>query len=181
MKGIGKLPTTRHFLTPVSDHFIQYIYLKNILCTGAIWGAIAPARFWGPESIYSSFLWCFIIGFCIPFIPFFIHQYIYPSKYWILINFPLLFSTPGAAYYQNYIVSPMVVGFVCQVVIFRYANDFYKRYNYVLGAGLDGGVALCILIVSVLGLCGITWSYYNELHPKSESDYYCVYNKTFLD
>lgn len=85
------MDSMRHLLgTPdwgVSDYSIFYN-------AGAIWGAIGPQRFFGIGSIYQGLLWCFLLGVLLPLIPWWANKW-YPSKYWHLVNLPLICSVVG--------------------------------------------------------------------------------------
>ena len=92
----------------VSVTFWAFDLLKDLLGTGqwratgytlfynagAIWGAIGPSRFFGPDSPYHSVLYCLLLGTLLPFIPWLLNKK-YPSKYWKLVNVPLLASFQG--------------------------------------------------------------------------------------
>ena len=56
---------------------------QTFVSQAAIWGAIAPIRFF---EIYKTIMWCFLAGFCLPFIPWLLNKYVYPSNLWTLIN-----------------------------------------------------------------------------------------------
>ena len=88
--GGWKATTYKTFFN-AGDLFTQILFsifdlLNMNLFLGAIWGAIAPARFWGIGSIYSSYMYCFLIGFIIPIIPWLINKYVYKSRFWPLLS-----------------------------------------------------------------------------------------------
>ena len=83
----------------VSDYSIFYN-------AGAIWGAIGPQRFFGIGSVYESLLWCFLVGFALPFVPWALNK-VYPSKNWHLVNVPLLASCVGPGRIQVFCFSNM--------------------------------------------------------------------------
>ena len=98
---------------------------------GAIWGAIGPARFFGPNSPYHTILWCLLVGALMPVIPWYLNKK-FPSKYWKLINVPLLCSFQGPGSIQNFFIIPVVVAYIFQYHIRRNHPSWYERYNYML-------------------------------------------------
>ncbi|KAI9596969.1 OPT oligopeptide transporter protein-domain-containing protein [Syncephalis fuscata] len=108
-----------------------------------IWGVIGPNRMFGTEGYYSALMWCFLVGLLLP-IPFWLITRRYPNSWVRFINIPVLLAgTAGMppAYpgiYPMYIL----LGFIFQFYLFRYRQQWWARYNYILSAGLDAGVAI---------------------------------------
>jgi hypothetical protein len=69
---------------------------------GAIWGAIGPAKFFGPHSVYNPILYCFIIGAFLPVIPWIMNKY-HRHRIWKSIYIPLLanFESPGKYFFKQ--------------------------------------------------------------------------------
>ncbi|KAI6005109.1 OPT oligopeptide transporter [Pisolithus orientalis] len=113
-----------------------------------IWGGIGPQRLFSPGAMYSPLLWFFFIGAVLP-IPFYYLARRFPLSYWRYINIPVLFAGIGAfppATGINY-SSWVLVGFIFQWFMRRYHFRWWMRYNYILSAGLDAGVAIGILFI----------------------------------
>jgi OPT family small oligopeptide transporter len=147
---------------------------------GAIWGAIAPARFW--FALYKPIMWCFLVGFVSPFLPWLMNKYVYKHKYWHLINFPLIYAIYGAGGYQNFNVTPLILGYIFQVVIFKYNRAWYEKYTYVMGSAFDGSSALAVIVLAVFGMYNIIFEVYYPLNPNQEIvplDYYCFANANY--
>ncbi|KAI8610193.1 OPT oligopeptide transporter protein-domain-containing protein [Chytriomyces sp. MP71] len=117
----------------------QYIAYQGFYADGAIWGAIGPVRFFGIGSIYEKLMWCFLIGFLCPFGPWLCNRYFYKSSYWKYVNFPVIFAFGGVGGYQNSVVVPLLVSFVFQVLLFRYAKRWYQNFAFVMASGFDVG------------------------------------------
>ncbi|KAG1337987.1 putative Interactor of constitutive active ROPs 2, chloroplastic [Cocos nucifera] len=70
--------------------------------------------------------------------------WLFPSRTWIpLINLPVLFGATASmppATALNYIAW-VTVGTVFNFFVFRYRKRWWERYNYILSAALDAGVA----------------------------------------
>lgn len=108
-----------------------------------IWGLVGPKRIFGSKGEYGSMNWFFLGGLLGPVVVWLVHKQL-PKQTWIpLINLPVLL---GATAYMppatplNY-NSWVLVGTVFNFFIFRYRKKWWQRYNYILSAALDAGVA----------------------------------------
>ncbi|KAJ6833926.1 oligopeptide transporter 4 [Iris pallida] len=108
-----------------------------------IWGLVGPRRIFGPLGNYGALNWFFLGGAVGPVIVWLLHR-AFPSKTWIpLINLPVLLGAtammpPATALNYN---SWIAVGTVFNFFVFRYRKKWWQRYNYILSAALDAGVA----------------------------------------
>ena len=108
-----------------------------------IWGLVGPRRMFGSAGNYGALNWFFLIGAAGPVIVYALHR-IFPNQTWIpLINLPVLLGAtanmpPASA--VNY-TSWLLVGIIFNFFVFRYRKKWWTRYNYILSAGLDAGVA----------------------------------------
>ncbi|GJM86514.1 hypothetical protein PR202_ga02380 [Eleusine coracana subsp. coracana] len=108
-----------------------------------IWGLVGPRRIFGPQGNYGTINWFFLIGAVGPVIVYALHR-AFPSQRWIpLINLPVLFGAtaympPATAVNYN---SWLIIGTIFNFFVFRYRKKWWMRYNYVLSAALDAGVA----------------------------------------
>ncbi|KAF9452599.1 OPT-domain-containing protein [Macrolepiota fuliginosa MF-IS2] len=121
----------------------------NVFATASlIWGGIGPQRMFGPGALYNPLLWFFLIGAVLP-IPFYILARRFPLSFWRYVNIPIFFAGLGAmppASGINYI-SWALVGFLFNYVIRKYHFRWWMRYNYILSAALDSGVAIGVVAV----------------------------------
>ncbi|KAJ0970853.1 hypothetical protein J5N97_018812 [Dioscorea zingiberensis] len=120
-----------------------------------IWGLIGPRRIFGPLGNYIALNWFFLGGALGPILVWLLHK-TFPSQSWIpLINLPVLIGATGympPATALNY-SAWIAVGTVFNFFIFRYKKKWWMRYNYVLSAALDAGVAfMAVLLYFALGL-----------------------------
>ncbi|XP_011015796.1 PREDICTED: oligopeptide transporter 4-like [Populus euphratica] len=120
-----------------------------------IWGLVGPRRIFGSQGEYAALNWFFLGGLLGPFIVWLLHK-AFPGQSWIpLINLPVLLGAtaampPATAINYN---SWILVGTIFNFFIFRYRKDWWQRYNYVLSAALDAGVAfMAVLIYVTVGL-----------------------------
>ncbi|KAH8110780.1 OPT oligopeptide transporter [Phellopilus nigrolimitatus] len=113
-----------------------------------IWGAIGPALQFSKGQMYYGLTFFFLIGAALPLFGYLISLR-WPNSVMRYINFPVIFSGTGAippATAVNY-VPWAIVGFIFQFVIRRRHFSWWTKYNYVLSAALDSGVAVSIIII----------------------------------
>jgi len=113
-----------------------------------IWGLIGPRRQFSPGQVYYGLTFFFLIGAITPVVPYFLTKR-WPNAIFKYINFPVIYSGTGLippATAVNY-VPWGIVGFIFQYWIRRRNFSWWSKYNYVLSAGLDSGVALGAVIV----------------------------------
>ncbi|KAF7369549.1 OPT oligopeptide transporter [Mycena venus] len=113
-----------------------------------IWGVIGPARQFSHGQIYYALTFFFLIGFICPLIAWLISLK-WPNSIIRYINFPVIFSGTGLippASAINY-VPWAIVGFIFQYVIRRRHFAWWTKYNYVLSAAMDAGVAISAVLI----------------------------------
>ncbi|KAL3514300.1 hypothetical protein ACH5RR_027017 [Cinchona calisaya] len=128
-----------------------------------IWGLVGPKRIFGALGNYSALNWCFLGGALAPLFVWLVYK-VFPSQKWIeLINFPVLLGAtammpPATSVNYN---AWFVFGIIFNFFVFRYRKNWWQRYNYVLSAALDAGVAfmgvLLYFCLQYEGLLAIKW------------------------
>ncbi|KAJ3331689.1 hypothetical protein HDU76_002491 [Blyttiomyces sp. JEL0837] len=125
----------------------NYVVFLN---AGAIWGAIGPARFFGPGSPYFGTLIGFIIGAILPVIFYGLHK-MFPTGYWNLVNVPLIAVFPmQAGGFRSDLITPLLVGILVNYVIKKRFPDWWRKYAYVMSAGFDSGSAIGLTIIFLI-------------------------------
>ncbi|XP_022975803.1 oligopeptide transporter 4-like [Cucurbita maxima] len=130
-----------------------------------IWGLVGPKRIFGSQGNYPTLNWFFLGGFLGPLLVYVLHRF-FPNQTWIpLINLPVLF---GATAYMppatpvNY-NSWLLVGTIFNYFVFRYRKRWWQRYNYILSAALDAGVAfMAVLIHFTLGVRNVHMNWWGS-------------------
>jgi len=137
--------------TPTQPQFFVCPSTSTFGSASLLWGSIGPHRLFTPGAMYSPLLWFFAVGAFFP-IPFYYLARRYPLSYWRYINIPVFFAGIGAMPPANGInfASWAIVGFVFQWCMRRYHFRWWMRYNYILSAGLDAGVALSMVVIFFL-------------------------------
>ncbi|KAF9611879.1 hypothetical protein IFM89_036662 [Coptis chinensis] len=127
-----------------------------------IWGLVGPRRIFGTLGNYGSLNWFFLGGALGPVLVWLLHR-AFPKQSWIpLINLPVLLGATASmppATTLNY-NSWVLVGTIFNFFVFRYRKKWWQRYNYVLSAALDAGVAFMgVLLYFSLSMEGksVTW------------------------
>ncbi|KAE9392630.1 small oligopeptide transporter, partial [Gymnopus androsaceus JB14] len=108
-----------------------------------LWGVIGPARIFS-----KGLLFFFLVGLVAPILHWIAHVK-RPSSWTRYINFPLIFTGTGLlppATSINY-VPWAIVGFIFQYLIRRRHFSWWTKYNYVLSASLDSGVAVSTVVI----------------------------------
>lgn len=113
-----------------------------------IWGAIGPQRLFNPGQIYYPLLYFFLIGALLP-IPFYLASRKWPQSWFKYVNLPVFMngtSLMPPATGINF-SSWAMTGFVFQYWIRRRHFKWWSRYNYILSAALDSGVAVGSIVI----------------------------------
>ncbi|KAJ7058464.1 small oligopeptide transporter [Mycena amicta] len=113
-----------------------------------VWGVIGPQRQFSHGQIYYALTFFFLIGFLCPLIAW-LCTLRWPNSFIRYVNFPVIFSGTGLippANSNNY-VPWAIVGFIFQYVIRRRHFAWWTKYNYVLSAALDSGVAVSAVVI----------------------------------
>ncbi|KAK4489973.1 hypothetical protein RD792_000627 [Penstemon davidsonii] len=114
-----------------------------------IWGLVSPKRIFGKEGNYPQLNWFFLVGLLGPVVVWGFHK-AFPKHHWIpLINLPVLLGAtanipPAAAINYN---SWILFGTIFNFFVFRYRKNWWQRYNYILSAALDAGVAFMTVLL----------------------------------
>ncbi|KAF8030988.1 hypothetical protein BT93_D0237 [Corymbia citriodora subsp. variegata] len=114
-----------------------------------IWGVVGPLRMFTKLGVYPELNWFFLIGLLAP-VPFWYLSRRFPDKKWIeYINMPIFIGGPMGippAGTLNY-TSWGVVGIFFNVYVYKRFKGWWGRYNYVLSAALDAGVAFMAVLL----------------------------------
>ncbi|CAN7046367.1 unnamed protein product [Brassica rapa subsp. trilocularis] len=120
-----------------------------------IWGLVGPKRIFGSQGNYAAMNWFFLGGAIGPVIVWLCHK-AFPKRSWIpLVNLPVLLGAtammpPATAVNYN---SWILVGTIFNLFVFRYRKSWWQRYNYVLSAAMDAGVAfMAVLLYFSVGM-----------------------------
>ncbi|XP_057453185.1 oligopeptide transporter 6-like [Lotus japonicus] len=148
---ISKLPDDSPWRCPMDNVFYD---------ASVIWGLLGPRRIFGDLGEYAKVNLFFLGGAIAPLLVWLAHK-AFPGQKWIrLIHMPIMLGAtsmmpPATA--VNY-TSWLLVAFLSGYVVFRYKQEWWKRYNYVMSGGLDAGTAfMTILLFLTLNGISIDW------------------------
>lgn len=142
---------------------------------GGIWGAIGPARFFGPSSPYWFLNLGYIIGFIGPFIPWTLNK-IFPHKNWRKINVVLLAAaqiTMASGSNQNFIVTPVIFGFIFQYYLYNCHREFWDKYTWGIVFAFDASAAVVAMIQPIFASFELR-DPIGLFSPAAPLDYYCL-------
>ncbi|KAE8350720.1 OPT oligopeptide transporter protein-domain-containing protein, partial [Aspergillus coremiiformis] len=126
------------------------------LNTQAITWALAK-EVYGVNSRYLIVPLCLVIGLALPVVHWGLIK-ICPPLRKVPLNTSIIVSFAGSQFYGNtsWVWSSIVVGLLSQFWLRRRIPDMYNKYNYLIGAAMDGGSQIIIFILSfaVLGAAG---------------------------
>ncbi|KAI1344728.1 OPT family small oligopeptide transporter [Xylariaceae sp. FL0016] len=121
---------------------------RTVFSSSVIWGLVGPARLYSAGKIYSGLLHFFWIGLLLPPVTWFIWKKT-GSDFVRKINWPLIFvgtynvpPATGINYSSWYIVN-----LVFNKIIFTKFRAWWTKYNYVMAAALDTGLAISGIVI----------------------------------
>ncbi|XP_019175060.1 PREDICTED: oligopeptide transporter 2-like [Ipomoea nil] len=130
-----------------------------------IWGLLGPRRIFGSMGRYSAINWFFLGGALAPVLVWMAHR-AFPKQHWIsLINLPVLLGATGAmppATTLNF-NSWLLVGTIFNFFVFRYRKNWWGRYNYVLSAALEAGLAfMAVILYFCVGMTDVSFDWWGS-------------------
>ncbi|GAA5835822.1 hypothetical protein JCM3766R1_005858 [Sporobolomyces carnicolor] len=141
------------------------------------WGALAK-HMYGPGSTYFIIPIAIVVGLAVPLPFYFAHRFfpkygfdkfVSPITCWCLGNLSVGINSS--------VFTTMCVGIFSQFYLRRYCSSWFRKYNYLMSAGLDGGTQFMSFIASfaLFGAGGNEVSMpYWALNPGPKRNYdYC--------
>lgn len=158
---------------------------RTIFNASIIWSL--PKYLFSPGERYNAMMWFFLIGAVMPVFTWLLWKR-NPNKWYGKLNAPIFFTGPGnipPSTVYNYSLY-----FVASVFLNKFIKDkwprWHAKYNFVLGAAVEAGVAVATVIIF---LCvtypggSLTWwgntVYKNTLDMKSKAFYKLADGETF--
>ena len=121
---------------------------RTVWSSSVIWGLVGPGRLYSVGKIYSGLLHFFWIGLIAPPITYGLWKWT-GREFFKLINWPLIFTgtynvppATGINYSSWYIVNV-----IFNKIIYKRSYAWWAKYNYVLAAALDTGLALSGIVI----------------------------------
>lgn len=121
---------------------------RTVFSSSVVLGLVGPARLYSAGAFYSGLLHFFWIGLVLPPVTYFVWK-MTRSDFVREVNWPLIFvgtynvpPATGINYSSWYIVN-----FVFNKLVFRKFYTWWTKYNYVLAAALDTGLAVSGIVI----------------------------------
>ncbi|KAI5124408.1 hypothetical protein M0805_008292 [Coniferiporia weirii] len=113
-----------------------------------IWGGVGPARLFSPGALYYPLVYFFLIGAILP-IPFYYLAKRFPLSFWRFVNVPVMLTGLAVLPPSTGInfSSWFMFGAFFQYFMRRFHFRWWTRFNYILSAALDSGVAIALIII----------------------------------
>ncbi|TFY64780.1 hypothetical protein EVJ58_g2402 [Rhodofomes roseus] len=139
-----------------------------------LWGALGK-EIYGPGGPYFIVPLGIVIGLGLPIIPWLLYRK-YRWHWLTLVNTSVLAYNIGdlAGGTNGYINTWMAIGLTSHFYVRKYRAGWFRKYNYLFGAAVDGGAQIFVFIFSfaLAGAGGVTVNFPNwALNPEGNADY----------
>ncbi|KAH9949440.1 OPT oligopeptide transporter [Amylocystis lapponica] len=136
------------FCTPHQKDGWKCLDVNTFATASIIYGEIGPRRMFSSGALYNPMMYFFVIGAVMP-IPFYILACKYPQSLWRYVNIPVFFAGLGQLPPATGIMysSAAMIGAFFQWFMRRFHFRWWMRYNYILSAALDSGVAIGLVLI----------------------------------
>jgi hypothetical protein len=93
-------------------------------------------------------MWWFVIGLLAP-VPFWLLARRYPDSFWKYVHTPVILGATAIMPPAQPVMYPtwFIVGFIFQFYLYRYRHAWWGKFNYVLSAAMDSGVAISGIVI----------------------------------
>ncbi|KAL5518599.1 hypothetical protein ACEPAH_282 [Sanghuangporus vaninii] len=134
--------------SPTQKHMFICPSTRTFGSNALIWGMVGPARTFSPGALYYPIVYFFLIGAILP-IPAYYLAKRYPLSLWRYVNVPVMLSGLGMMPPASGInfSSWFMFGAFFQYFMRRRHLRWWSRFNYILSAALDAGVAFALILI----------------------------------
>ncbi|KAF8427735.1 OPT family small oligopeptide transporter [Tirmania nivea] len=140
VRGICTSEAVNGFICPIARvHFNGSI----------LWGLVGPGKFFGKEGMYRPLLWGFLAGAAAPVAVWVMGRKSKKGSVWRMINLPVVFGSVSwipPATGINF-SSWAIVCYIFNRALRRRATAWTEKYNMILSAALDAGLAFSLLVI----------------------------------
>lgn len=121
---------------------------RTIFNASIIWGAVGPQKLFLPGQKYNALMYFFLIGAIVPVFTYLAYRR-WPNKWYGRINAPIFFTGPGnipPLTLYNYLLY-FATCWLFNLFIKNKWRSFHTKFNAVISAGFDAGVAFGVIII----------------------------------
>ncbi|KAG0227826.1 hypothetical protein BGW42_002707 [Actinomortierella wolfii] len=113
-----------------------------------VWGVVGPLKFFSTSSLYYPVAWFFFAGFLLP-VPFWLLYRKYPQSWLKNVNIAAFMLGGGPYPPAPTAMMPTwaALGFVFNFYVKRRHFGWWSKYNYVMSAALDAGIAISAIAI----------------------------------
>ncbi|KAL8404602.1 hypothetical protein RB594_009451 [Gaeumannomyces avenae] len=126
---------------------------KNYYSLSVLWGILGPKVFFSSESPYAWIYWAFLLGPALVVLVYIVHIFKPEWKLEKRCN-PVVIMYGGTIFpvYQTAnLMTSALLSFFFMGYMLRYRPVWFRKYNYLLGVGLDCGTQICQTVI-MLGI-----------------------------
>lgn len=119
---------------------------RTVFNASIIWSM--PKYLFSPGRIYSPLMWFFLIGLVTPLIVFGLQKALPKISILKYIHTPVFFTGPGNIPPSTPYNYSLFFGMsFCLYIIRKNWPSWFSKYNFVMGAGVEAGVAIAVVII----------------------------------
>ncbi|EJT75799.1 oligopeptide transporter 6 [Gaeumannomyces tritici R3-111a-1] len=126
---------------------------KNYYSLSVLWGILGPKVFFSSESPYAWIYWAFLLGPALVVLVYIVHIFKPEWKLEKRCN-PVVIMYGGTifpVYQTTNLMTSALLSFFFMGYMLRYRPVWFRKYNYLLGVGLDCGTQICQTVI-MLGI-----------------------------
>ncbi|KAH6879423.1 OPT oligopeptide transporter protein-domain-containing protein [Thelonectria olida] len=123
--------------------------VESYFTAAVLFGSLAPRRVFGQGAQYTALLAAFPVGLAFPIIYYYATRKL-PRTHWLTKIHPVVIFSGGhtwSPYNLAYMWPAVVPGWLSWVVVRKRYLAFWSKYNYVLSAAFQTGVALAAVVI----------------------------------
>ncbi|KAK7433014.1 hypothetical protein QQZ08_000487 [Neonectria magnoliae] len=123
--------------------------VETYFTAAVLFGSLAPRRVFGEGAQYTAMLASFPVGLAFPIVYYYATRHL-PKTHWLTKLHPVVLLSGGhtwSPYNLAYMWPAVVPGWLSWVIVRKRYLAFWSKYNYVLSAAFQTGVALAAVII----------------------------------
>ncbi|KIL87385.1 hypothetical protein FAVG1_09091 [Fusarium avenaceum] len=123
--------------------------VESYFTAAVLFGSLAPQRVFGQGGLYTALLAAFPVGLAFPVVYYYATRRL-PKTHWLTKIHPVVIFSGGhiwSPYNLAYVWPAVIPGWISWVVVRKRYLAFWAKYNYVLSAAWQTGIALAALVI----------------------------------
>ena len=123
--------------------------VESYFTAAVLFGSLAPQRVFGKGGMYTALLAAFPVGLAFPVLYYFATRKL-PKTHFLAKLHPVVIFSGGhiwSPYNLAYIWPAVIPGWISWVVVRKRYLSFWSKYNYVLSAAWQTGIALAGVVI----------------------------------